>query len=82
MTKITESYPGTFQVAAQLHALLQEKALLASENERLLRENCGLQVHTVLTQFSADSLHHVNLPDCHASNGHTPETTTQNMLFG
>ncbi len=32
------------QVAAQLHALLQEKAKLASENERLLRENCGLQV--------------------------------------
>ena len=35
---------ASLQVAAQLHALLQEKAMLASENERLLRENCGLQV--------------------------------------
>ena len=79
MIRITESYTGTFQVAAQLHALLQEKALLASENERLLRENCGLQVRTVLTQFSADSLHHVTTSTCPLV---TPETKIQNMLFG
>ncbi len=33
------------QVAAQLQALLQEKAKLASENARLAHENTSLQVH-------------------------------------
>ena len=43
----TESYamgrPGG-QVRSQLQALLAEKAALAQENARLLRENTGLQV--------------------------------------
>lgn len=50
------------QVAAQLHALLQEKAMLASENERLLRENCGLQVHTIFARIAALFQHYLNLP--------------------
>ncbi|KAK9843503.1 hypothetical protein WJX81_006267 [Elliptochloris bilobata] len=45
----------TEQVAAQLHALLQEKAMLASENERLLRENCGLQELLQYTVSAGDS---------------------------
>lgn len=32
------------QVARQMEALLQEKSKLVAENDRLLRENTGLQV--------------------------------------
>ena len=35
---------GMVQVAAQLQALLEEKARLASENARLAHENSSLQV--------------------------------------
>lgn len=70
---------ASLQVAAQLHALLQEKAMLASENERLLRENCGLQVCP--TPQAQAARMQVPAPDLHTLPRSTQPRSTTNTLI-